>query len=85
MTPWTVAHKGPLSMEFSRQEYWSRLSFPTPRDRPKPGVKLGSPALQADFSPFEPAGTSAPSLFIYKHADDKKSGSSGWLQDSFPR
>ena len=85
VTPWTVAHKAPLSMEFSRQEYWSQLTFPTPRDCPKPGIKLGSPVWQADSSPFEPAGTSASSLFICQHEDDKECASSGWLQASFPR
>ena len=44
-TPWTVAHQAPLSMEFSRQEYWSGLSFPPPGDLPNPGIKLESPAL----------------------------------------
>ena len=38
----------PLSMEFSRQEYWSGLPFPSPGDLPYPGIKHGSPALQAD-------------------------------------
>ena len=47
-TPWTVAHQAPLSMGFSRQEYWSGLSFPPPGDLPDPGIKPGSPALQAD-------------------------------------
>ena len=41
-------------MGFSRQEYWSGLPFPTPRDLLNPGVKLGSPALQADPLPSEP-------------------------------
>ena len=40
MTPWTVAHWAPLSMEFSRQEYWSELSFPFPRDLPDPGIDI---------------------------------------------
>ena len=39
VTPWTVAHPAPLSMEFSRQEYWSRLPFPPAGDLPHPGVK----------------------------------------------
>ena len=52
--PWTVAHQAPLSMEFSRQEYWSGLSFPSPGDLPVPGIKPGSPALQADSLPSEP-------------------------------
>ena len=45
--PWTVACQAPLSMEFSRQEYWSGLSFPFPGDRPDPGIEPGSPAFQA--------------------------------------
>ena len=39
VTPWTVACQTPLSMEFSRQEYWSGLPFPTPGDPPNPGIK----------------------------------------------
>ena len=39
MTPWTVAHQAPLSMGFSRQEYWSGLPFPSPGDLPDPGIK----------------------------------------------
>ena len=46
--PWTVAHQVPLSMEFSRQEYWDGLPFPSPGDLPNPGTECGSPALQAD-------------------------------------
>ena len=47
-TPWTVAYQAPLSMRFSRQEYWSGLPFPSPGDLPDPGIEPGSPALQAD-------------------------------------
>ena len=47
-TPWTVAHQAPLSVEFSRQEYWSGLPFPSSGDLPDPGVKLASPAVRAD-------------------------------------
>ena len=54
VTPWTVARQTPLSMEFSRQEYWSELPFPSPGDLPDPGIELGSPALQADSLPSEP-------------------------------
>ena len=54
VTPWTVAHQAPLSMGFSRQEYWSGLPFPSPGDLPNPGIKSGSPALQADSLPSEP-------------------------------
>ena len=46
--PWTVAHQAPPSMEFSRQEYWSGLPFPSPGDLPDPGIKPRSPALQAN-------------------------------------
>ena len=45
-TPWTVACQAPLSMGFSRQEYWSRLPFPSPGDLPNPGTKPRSPALE---------------------------------------
>ena len=46
---WTVAHQAPLSMEFSRQEYWSGLLFPSSEDLPEPGIEPRSPALQADY------------------------------------
>ena len=46
--PWTVAHQAPPSMGFPRQEYWSGLPFPFPGDLPDPGMKPGSPALEAD-------------------------------------
>ena len=52
-TPWTVARQAPLSMRFSRQEYWSGLPFPSPGDLPDPGIKPGYPALQADSFPTE--------------------------------
>ena len=47
---------GPLSMEFSRQEYWSELPFPSPGHLPNPGIEPGSPTLQADSLPSEPQG-----------------------------
>ena len=56
MTPWTVAHQSPLSMEFSRQEFWSGLPFPSPEDLSNPGIKPRSPALWADSSLTEPPG-----------------------------
>ena len=56
VTPWTVAHQAPPSLEFSRQEYWSGLPLPSPGDLPDPGIELGSPALQADTLPSEPPG-----------------------------
>ena len=55
-TPWTVAHQAPPSMEFSRQEYWSGLPFPSPGDLPDPEIEPGSPALQADALTSEPPG-----------------------------
>ena len=55
-TPWTVAHQAPLSMGFSKEEYQSGLPWPSPRDLPNPGIKPGSPALQADALPSEPLG-----------------------------
>ena len=53
VTPWTVPYKAPLSMEFSRHEYWSGLPFPSPGDLPHPGIKPGSPTLQAEALPSE--------------------------------
>ena len=53
---WSVANQAPLSLGFSRQEYWSGLPFPTPGDLPNPGIKARSPALQADSLPAEPQG-----------------------------
>ena len=50
-TPWTIACQAPLSMGFSRQEYWSGLPFPSPGDLPDPGIEPGSPALHADSLP----------------------------------
>ena len=55
-TPWTVACQAPLSMGFSKQEYWSGLPFPSPGDLPNPGIKPRSPALQADTLSSEPPG-----------------------------
>ena len=95
-TPWTVAHKAPLSMGFSRQEYWSRLPFPSPGDLPDPGIEpmsLVSPALAGRFLTTEPHGKPYESnikyLFIgapgqsplqYMHAP---SLSSPWTASSF--
>ena len=54
-TPWVVARKTSLCMEFSRQEYQSGLPFPSPGDLPDPGIKPKSPALQADALLSEPS------------------------------
>ena len=56
VTPWTVACQAPLSMGFSRQEYWSGLPFPSPGDLPSPGIEPGSPALEGDALTSEPPG-----------------------------
>ena len=58
-TPWTVAYQAPLSMWFSRWEYWSGLSLPSPGDLPDPGIEAGSPALQVASLPSEPPGKQA--------------------------
>ena len=55
-TPWTVAPQTPLSMEFSRQDYWNGLPFPPPGDLPDPGIKLLSPTLASRFFTAEPSG-----------------------------
>ena len=77
--PWTIAYQAPPSMEFSRQEYWSGLPFPSPEDLPNLGLKLWSPTLQADTLPFEPPGepqftntrvcTSVQKILIYSWLD----------------
>ena len=54
--PSTVARQAPLSMGFSRQEYWSGLPFPSPADLPNPGTEPRSPALQVDSLLSEPPG-----------------------------
>ena len=56
--PMDCSYQAPLSMGFSRPEYWSGLPFPSPGDIPNPGVEPGSPALQTDALPSEPPGKS---------------------------
>ena len=53
VTPWTVACQAPLSMGFPRQEYCSRLPFPSPGDLSHPEMEPASPALQVDSLPAE--------------------------------
>ena len=55
-TPWSIAHQAPLSMGFSRPEYWSGLPFPSPGDLPNQGTEPISPTLQADAFTSEPPG-----------------------------
>ena len=64
--PGTVAHQDSLSMGFSKQEYWSGLSFPSPRDLPDSGIEPGSPALQAGSLLSEPLGKPNSFLRIVK-------------------
>ena len=66
-TPWTLEYQAPPSMEFSSQDYWSGLSFPSPGNLPDSWIKSGSPALQADALPSEPPGK----LIYYKATVNK--------------
>ena len=59
-TLWTVACQAPLSGEFSRQECWSGLPFPTPWDLPDPEIEPASPAMQADSLPLSHWGSPCP-------------------------
>ena len=68
--PWTGTHQGFLSMEFSRQEHWSGLPFPSPGDLPDPRVRPESPALWADSLPSEALAqfTNLPNLcYMFLH------------------
>ena len=72
VAPWTVARQAPLSMGFSRKEYWSGLPFPSPRDLPDPGNEPGSPALQADSLPPELWGKPLICIYTMKYYCYKK-------------
>ena len=73
-TPLTAAHQAPLCMEFSRQEYWSGLPFPSPGDLSDPGIGPGSPALQADTLLCESPGKPSQSIEsrILRHREVKE-------------
>ena len=62
VTPWTVAHQAPLSMGFSREEYWSGLPFPSPGDLSDPGIK---PASLAFHALQEGSVSSEPDVFAF--------------------
>ena len=64
-TPWIVACQAPLSMGFSRQEYWSGFPCPAPGDLPDPGIEPNSPALQADSLPTKPTGKPIYVVYLY--------------------
>ena len=71
MTPWTPVRQAPLSIEFSRQEHWSGLPFPTPEDLPNPGIKPASLAylvLASGFFTTEPPGKSSSGIQKFNHA-----------------
>ena len=69
MAPWSISHQAPLSMEFSRQEYWSGLSSPPPGDLPDLGIKpapIAFPALAGEFFiPSAPRGSPSDSLILH--------------------
>ena len=73
-TPWTVARQAPLSMGFSRQEYWSGLPFPSPGDPPNPGIEPRSPELQADAVSSEPPGKQEDRLLCPWDSPGKNTG-----------
>ena len=66
VTPWTVGHQAPLSMGFSKKEYWTGLPFPSPEDFPDPRIKPVSPELSGRFFTPEPPGKPI-CVFIYTH------------------
>ena len=81
MTPWTVAHQAPLSVEFPRQEYRSGLPFPSPQNRPNPGIVPASPVLAGRFFITAPSGkptctliciSFSTCLFITSFSESKK-------------
>ena len=66
-TPWTIAPQAPLSMPFSRQEYWNGLPFLPPEDLPSPGIQPESPALASRFFTTEPLGKPLKFAQIHVH------------------
>ena len=68
MTAWTVARQAPLSLGFSRQEYWNGLPFPSPRDLPNPGIGPKSPALAGRFFTTDTSGEPSFTVSYNKEA-----------------
>ena len=64
MTPLTVAHRVPLSMAFSKREYWSGLPFPPPEDLPDSGFEPISPSLTGGFFPTEPPAKPLSAYYV---------------------
>ena len=76
--PWTVDYQAPLSMRFSRQEYWNGLPFPSPVDLSNPGTEPRSPALQADALPSKPPGKPIKwEVFLFSYFADEKTEAQG--------
>ena len=74
VTSWTVACQVPLSMDFSRQEYWSGLLFPSPGALPNSGIKPRSPALQAELYRLSHQGSHTyiwEVIYIYTYVHTK--------------
>ena len=67
-TPWTVTYQGPLSMWFSRQEYWSELPFPSSGHLPNLGIEPRSPALWAEALSSEPPGKPISKVIVYYYS-----------------
>ena len=86
-TPQTVAHQAPLSMGFSRQEYWSGVPLPSPGDLPDPGIEPRSPSLQADTLTSEPPGLPTYLVlilnvferYLYQFSGAAITKSTGWV------
>ena len=72
--PWTVACQAPLSMEFSRQEYWGGLPFPSLRDLSDPGIKPTSPALEGRLLPLSHQGSPPVTYLIDNDGINRKKG-----------
>ena len=68
--PWAVACQAPLSLEFSRQEYWSGYSFPSPGDISDPGIEPRSPTWQADSLLSESPGGDETKSYRYSYGKD---------------
>ena len=82
-TPWTVARQAALSMEFSRQEYWSRQPFHSPGDLPDPKIKPGSPSLETDSFLSELLGKPRwghGAQFLWRCGCNLPTGPSRWQQ-----
>ena len=76
-TPWAVAHQAPLCIEFSRQEYWSGLPFPSPGDLPDLGIESASPALAGIFLTAEPPGKPVSASSVRKKKLNRGDGGFG--------